>query len=275
MYYVHSPRSALAGGLGTPGFAGEIGSSQSTLNARSAVTFEDALVSRVGSSLAPGTSVPGSERGFVLVDGERSFSLGGSILDNRSGSTPVLGRVWVGVGRTPPRSCRVRGVVGAGEVAAHQSSRNEGNVSGVAVISGVGRRVTAMCNNSTVVAYVNKQGGMVSRSLCLLASRLLRWTESLDVHLDARYLPGQSNVLADLLSRRDQVIGTEWSLHLQVARDLLWRGGSPSIDLFATSLNMKLPLCCSLILDPQAIFEDAFHRLWTTWTCTRFHPFLW
>ena len=35
---------------------------------------------------------------------------------------------------------RVRGVVGAGEVAAHQSSRNEGNVSGVAVISGVGRR---------------------------------------------------------------------------------------------------------------------------------------
>ena len=31
-------------------------------------------------------------------------------------------------------------MVGAGEVAAHQSSRNEGNVSGVAVISGVGRQ---------------------------------------------------------------------------------------------------------------------------------------
>ena len=86
-----------------------------------------------------------------------------------------------------------------------------------------GRRVTAMCGNSTVVAYGNKQGGMISCSLCSLASRLLRWTESLDVHLDARYLPGQSNVLADLLSRRDQVIGTEWSLHPQVARDLLRR----------------------------------------------------
>ena len=48
--------------------------------------------------------------------------------------------VLVRVGRTPPRSCHVRGVVGAGEVAAHQSSQNEGNVSGVAVISGVGRR---------------------------------------------------------------------------------------------------------------------------------------
>ena len=49
-----------------------------------------------------------------------------------------------------------------------------------------GRCVTAMCDNSTVVAYVNKQGGTVSRSLCSLASLLLRWTESLDVHLDAR-----------------------------------------------------------------------------------------
>ena len=72
------------------------------------------------------------------------------------------------------------------------------------------RRVTAMCDNLTVVAYVNKQGGTVSRSLFSLASQLLRWTESLDVHLDARYFPGQSNILADLLSRRDQVIGTEW-----------------------------------------------------------------
>ena len=43
------------------------------------------------------------------------------------------------MGRTPPRSCSVRGVVGA-EVAAHQSSRNEGIVSGIAVIPGVGCR---------------------------------------------------------------------------------------------------------------------------------------
>ena len=94
-----------------------------------------------------------------------------------------------------------------------------------------GHHVTAMCDNSTVVAYVNKQGGTVSRSLCLLTSRLLRWTESFDVHLDARYLPGESNVLADILSRRGQVVGTEWSLHPQVARALLRAWGNPSIDL--------------------------------------------
>ena len=104
-----------------------------------------------------------------------------------------------------------------------------------------GHHVTAMCDNSTVVAYVNKQGGTVSRPLCLLTSRLLRWTESFDVHLEARYLPGESNVLADVLSRRGQVVGTEWSLHPQVARALLRTWGNPSIDLFATCLNAKLP----------------------------------
>ena len=124
--------------------------------------------------------------------------------------------------------------------------------------------VTAMCENATVVAYVNKQGGTVSRALCLLTSRLLRWTESFDVHLDTRYLPGEHNVLADVLSHRGQVIGTEWSLHPQVARSLFRMWGNPSLDLFATclALNAKLPLYCSLVPDPQAVFQDAFHHPW-------------
>ena len=136
-----------------------------------------------------------------------------------------------------------------------------------------GHHVTAMCNNSTVVAYVNKRGGTVSRSLCLLTSRLLRWTESFDVHLDARYLPGESNILADVLSRRGQVVGTEWSLHPQVAKALLRAWGNPSIDLFATCLNAKLPLYCSLVPDPQAVFEDAFRHPWDDLDLYAFPPF--
>ena len=134
----------------------------------------------------------------------------------------------------------------------------------------IGHHVTPMCDNSTVVAYVNKY---VSRALCSLASRLLRWTESLDIHLDARYLPGQANVLADLLSRRGQVVGTVWSLHPQVARSLLREWGNPSIDLFATSLNAKLPLYCSLVPDPQAVFEDAFRHPWDDLDVYAFPPF--
>ena len=131
-----------------------------------------------------------------------------------------------------------------------------------------------MCDNSTVVAYVNKQGGTVSCFLCSLASRLLRWTESLDIHRDVRYLPGQSSVLVDLLSRQDKVVGTEWSLRLQVATALLCAWGSPSLDLFAMLLNAKLPLYNSLVPDPQAAFEDAFRHPWDNQDIYAFPPFL-
>ena len=137
----------------------------------------------------------------------------------------------------------------------------------------IGHHVTAVCDNSTVVAYVNKQGGTVSWALCLLASRLLRWTESFDIHLDAGYLPGHANVLADVLSRRGQVVGTEWSLLPQVARSLLRVWGNPSIDLFATCLKAKLPLYCSLVPDPQAVFEDAFRHPWDDLDLYAFPPF--
>ena len=133
--------------------------------------------------------------------------------------------------------------------------------------------VTAMCDNWTVVAYVNKQGGTVSDYLCSLTGQLLRWTESHNVHLEARYLPGQSNVLVDLLSRRNQVLGAEWSLHPKVARKLIRTCGSPSLDLFATHLNAKLPLYCSLILDPQAVFKDAFRHPWNDLDTYAFPPF--
>ena len=75
--------------------------------------------------------------GSVLVDGEGPSFDGGSIRDTCTGSSPVFGRVLFGVGRSPPRSTRVRGVVRPGEVAAHQSSRNEGPLSGS---SGISRR---------------------------------------------------------------------------------------------------------------------------------------
>ena len=135
----------------------------------------------------------------------------------------------------------------------------------------IDHHVTVMCDNSTVVAYVNKQGGAVSRALCLLSSPLLRWTESFDIH--ASYLPGQASVLADLLSHRGQVVGTEWSLHPQVARSLFCVWGNPSIDLFAICLNSKLPLYWLLVPDPQAVFEDAFRHPWDDLDLYTFPPF--
>ena len=96
---------------------------------------QGALVPRVRPSLSSGAIAPGSETGSVLVDGEGPSFDGDSIRDTCSGSSPIFGRVFFGVGRSHPRSTRVRGVVGPGEVAAHQSSRDEGAVLGSSVAS--------------------------------------------------------------------------------------------------------------------------------------------
>ena len=61
------------------------------------------------------------------MDGEGPSLDGGSIRDTCSGSSPVFGRVLFGMGRSLSRPTCVRAVVRPGEVAAHQSSRNEGS----------------------------------------------------------------------------------------------------------------------------------------------------
>ena len=147
LYHGRSPGSALAGGPRSPGFARAAGPSRSPSDALSAVASQGALVPRVRPSLYSGAFAPGSETGSVLVDGEGSSFDGGSIRDTCSGSSPVFGRVLFGVGRSPPRSTRVRGVVGPGEVAACQSSRDEGAVLGPSVVS---RRCHRLLHDSDV-----------------------------------------------------------------------------------------------------------------------------
>ena len=275
LYRGRSAISAFAGDPRSPGFARAAGSSRPPLDALLAVASEGALVPRVRPSLSSSALATGSETGPVLVDGEGSSVDGGSIRDTCSGSSPVFGRVLFGMGRSPSRSTHVQGVVRPGEVAAHQSSRNEGSF---LKPSGTPRRCHRSSGDSDVRQLdgrgVRQQArGTVSRALCLLTSRLLRWTESFDVHLDVKYLPGQDNTLADVLSRRGQVLGTEWSLHPQVTRSLLRVWGNPSIDLFATCFNAKLPLYCSFVPDPQAVFEDAFRHPWDDLDLYAFPPF--
>ena len=78
-----------------------------------------------------------------------------------------------------------------------------------------GRTVAVICDNTTAVAYLRKEGG--TRSLLnTLAQEILRWTESLSICLAPQFLPGSNNVLADTLSRPHQLPHSEWSLHLTV-----------------------------------------------------------
>ena len=136
----------------------------------------------------------------------------------------------------------------------------------------MGHRVALMSDNTTVVAYINKQGGTVSSSLYLLVRQVLTWTEVNSVSLIGRFVPGRKNILADQLSRQDQVIPTEWTLHTRVLQAVFRIWGTPMVDLFATALNRRLPVYCSPVPDPMAWQVDAFTIPWDNLEAYAFPP---
>ena len=64
-------------------------------------------------------------------------------------------------------------------------------------------------DNPTVVAYINKQGGTHSAEMCALLWKIMTWCHHYHITLKARHIPGCLNVMADLLSRSNQVQSTE------------------------------------------------------------------
>ena len=68
-------------------------------------------------------------------------------------------------------------------------------------------------DNTTVVAYINKQGGSHCHALLRLVVDLFLWLQTQDITLGARHIPCCLNVIADRLSWLNQPITTEWSLY--------------------------------------------------------------
>ena len=132
--------------------------------------------------------------------------------------------------------------------------------------------VLVATDNTTVVSYINKQGGMRSGSLCALLWRLLSWCHPRGIILRARHIPGHLNVIADKLSRHNQVIQTEWSLSQQVFTLLCSRWIQPQVDLFATRFNHKLPRFVSPVPDSEAWAVDALSLQWDHLEAYAFPP---
>ena len=72
---------------------------------------------------------------------------------------------------------------------------------------------------------------------------------------------GAWNVVADSLSRQDQIIVSKWTLSQEVV-DELGKWWPVMVDLFATSLNYRLPVYISPLNDPMAAGTDALLQLW-------------
>ena len=102
--------------------------------------------------------------------------------------------------------------------------------------------------------------------------RILAWSNAREIHIRARHIPGNLNVIADSLSRRDRPIQTEWSLHPLVFQETCQVWHKPMVDLFATSLNAKLPTYVSPVPDDKAWQIDALNISWDALDAYAFCP---
>ena len=135
----------------------------------------------------------------------------------------------------------------------------------------VGMSVALFCDNTTTVAYLRRSGGTFSSTLNSTAREVLLWAESRYIRLLPQFIMGSSNVTADALSRPNQVIGSEWTLHQEVIDQLVHRWPAV-IDLFATALTARLPVYFSPASDPRAAGTDALLQPWDDLQAYAFPP---
>jgi hypothetical protein len=121
--------------------------------------------------------------------------------------------------------------------------------------------VLIKCDNSTVVSYINKEGGTRSPSLGMLAWKLLIWAEKRNISLTAEHIPGVENCLADKLSRTF-ASPLEWRLNPSVVQKIFHQWGTPLIDLFASADNRQTQVFCSRFPEPQAYHVNALSLDW-------------
>ena len=118
-------------------------------------------------------------------------------------------------------------------------------------------------DNSTVVALINNRGGTRAPSLSKRAEEILLWAHAKGWSLTAKHIAGSANVMADLLSRPDKIIQTEWTISHQALERLWSTWDKPLLDLFATKFSKRLPMYMSPVPDPQAWHTDALDLDWS------------
>ena len=142
-----------------------------------------------------------------------------------------------------------------------------------------GSSVAVFADNSTAVSYLRNQGGTRSSFLNSIAQRILRWPEDLSVVISPQFIMGKHNVLADALSRPNQILGSEWTLKQEVFRDLCRRWPVSKSQMFhiffslprsqcsgdgctASELEWVAGVCLSSLVSHSSSVEEAPVVLW-------------
>ena len=79
-------------------------------------------------------------------------------------------------------------------------------------------------------------------------------------------------MVADALSRDNQVLSSEWTLCQEIFNKILHRWPA-TIDLFATSLSHRLLVYFAPLQDPQSAGTDAMLQAWNQQQLYAFPPF--
>ena len=135
-----------------------------------------------------------------------------------------------------------------------------------------GIHVRIMCDNTTAIAGIRKQGSTRTMDINRIARDLWLWALERKIWLSAVHIPGIANVEADEASRVFQD-DLEWTLADSWFQRICRRFGIPTMDLFASRLNFKVPIFCSFKPDPMASVVDAFTIPWTDGLYYGFPPF--
>lgn len=127
-------------------------------------------------------------------------------------------------------------------------------------------------DNTTVVAYIQKQRGITSSSMMTETLQLFALADFINCQMEARHFPGKMNILADRLSCRVKIVTTEWwSLH-PVFNWIMSLWDTSHLDLFATCLNNPLPVYVSLC-DQAEFFSMVSQAVATTQVKADSSPF--
>ena len=136
----------------------------------------------------------------------------------------------------------------------------------------IGKTILIATDNTAVLGHLRNQGGTRSPAMIQRTFEFFETAEQMQLQFRCRHIPGRRNILADLLSRANQAIPTEWTLKQAVVDSLWMTWPKPEIDAFATCLNFRLPRYFSPVVDPAAVAIDAMAQDWTKHTLYMFPP---
>ena len=122
-------------------------------------------------------------------------------------------------------------------------------------------RIRIRSDNTVTIAYLNKVGGRIPY-LNELMIQLYEFCDQRQLQLEATYIQGLLNTVADRLSRDIPQDFSEAMLHSACMDQINQRFGQRTLDLFASSRNNRTQKFVSLHPDQEAVATDAFTINW-------------